>query len=417
VPVHIETRRLLVCSPKIQKVSRSSRQNRAERRAILLSASTSARRAEYAEQASRWLHDIDWERLAANLRARKLLPVLGPRIIDLANGAADHGFIATVDTATDAARRHGTFLQLVSERVISALSSAGVGSVALKGPALGETIYGDPGLRLSSDVDLLVDPKHLEAAVALVRGLGYSAPTDRLQPNGLPLLHYSLAHEQGELPPVEIHWRIHWYEGSFATERLLPRADLSLSPDVWRPAPPDELAALLLFYARDGFVDLRLACDVGAWWDMFGDSFPDEGLNEVISTYPQLARPIHTAAYVADRVVGLPRARILEVQEKRGLREVMAARLADPNPTASRGQLYADIGFIDGLLMPSREFTSFIRRQVLPPQEVLDEYARYAPQWGARSRADYSLRVCVRLGFAALKTLNSAEGFNLNRND
>jgi hypothetical protein len=89
-----------------------------------------------------------------------------------------------------------------------------------------------------------------------------------VQDCGLPLLHFVLVHERGELPPVELHWRVHWYERSFARERLLPPA--VDPPGDWRPAPADELAALLLFYARDGFIDLRLASDLGAWWDVHG---------------------------------------------------------------------------------------------------------------------------------------------------
>src|SRR5205814_8803590 len=100
-----------------------------------------------------------------------------------------------------------------------------------------------------------VAPEHLKRAVEVVRELGYARPTDYVDSSGLPLLHFALVHERDELPPVELHWRIHWYETRFARERLLAPDG---APD-WRPAPVDELAALLLFYARDGFTGLRQA--------------------------------------------------------------------------------------------------------------------------------------------------------------
>ncbi len=50
---------------------------------------------------------------------------------------------------------------------------------------------------------------------------------------------------------MELHWRVHWYERSFAHERLLPPTPDD-PPQNWRPAPADELAALLLFYAGMG---------------------------------------------------------------------------------------------------------------------------------------------------------------------
>ncbi len=221
------------------------------------------------EQAERLIAEVDWQRLAGTLQLRRLLTVLGPRILELAEERASDDFAQAVDQAVDAGRRHGAFLQLVSLRVMAMLARRGDSlRPRLKGPLLGEAIYGDPGRRLSSDIDLLVAPEQLQAAVEVVRGLGYGAPTDYVLEDGLPLLHFVLVHERGELPPVELHWRIHWYERSFARERLLPAA---VDPrGEWRPAPADELAALLLFYARDGFIDLRLASDLGAWWDVHG---------------------------------------------------------------------------------------------------------------------------------------------------
>jgi Uncharacterised nucleotidyltransferase len=171
------------------------------------------------EQAGQLVAGVDWSRLGETLRSRKLLPALGPRILELAEGRASDDFAAAVEQAIATGRRQGAFLQLVSLRVMAALADAGIRSTALKGPLLGEAIYGDPGRRLSSDIDLLVATEQLHTAVEVVRGLGYAAPTDYVQDCGLPLLHFALFHERGELPPVELHWRVHWYERSFARER------------------------------------------------------------------------------------------------------------------------------------------------------------------------------------------------------
>jgi len=128
----------------------------AERRLILLSAGTAARRRDMREPARRLAAEVDWLQLGETLRRRKLLPVLGPRILDLAGGSAGGGFAAAVERALEESRRQGVFLQLVSLHLIASLAEAGVRSAALKGPLLAEAIYGDPGRRLSSDIDLLV---------------------------------------------------------------------------------------------------------------------------------------------------------------------------------------------------------------------------------------------------------------------
>jgi hypothetical protein len=387
----------------------------AEQQLILLSAATAARREEMHEQARQLLAQVDWVRLAATLRMRKLLPTLGPRILDLAEGGVDEGFGAEVEGALEAGRRQGAFLQLVSWRLTTVLADAGIRSTPLKGPLLSEAVFGDPGRRLSSDVDLLVAPDELQAAVEVVRSLGYGAPADHVQGNGLPLLHFVLAHERGELPPVELHWRVHWYERRFAHERLLP-AELDPPPG-WRPAAVDELAALLLFYARDGFIDLRMASDIGAWWDVHGGSLQPGALDRLIESYPQLARVIGVALVVAGDVVGLPAARILGTSPDLGLRERTAVRLANPNPSSSSSvaQLYAEMGLIDGLLAPPGGFGAFLRRQVLPPPEVLDQQARHGARRRARSPLGRGAGVLARYGMAITRMARSPRPVSIDR--
>ena len=89
--------------------------------------------------------------------------------------------------------------------------------------------------------------------------------------------------------------------------------------------------------------------------------------------------------------MGVPAAQILSGNTRLGLRERVAARLADPHPQSSESQIYADMGFIDGLLTPQGDSWAFVRRQLLPPAEVLDEQSRH----GARKRARTPLARCA----------------------
>jgi len=380
--------------------------HRAERQLILLSAGTAQRRAAMGDEARKLIKETDVPRLTKTLRVRKLLPLLGPRIIDLAQGAASDDFAAAVEHALETARRHGAFLQLISDRVMDMLTAAGIRSTPLKGPLLGEAIYGEAGRRLSGDVDLLVAPDQLMDAVEVVCELGYEAPRDHIDSSGLPQLHFALEHERGELPPVELHWRIHWYERSFARERLLTPID---GPINWRPALADELAALLLFYARDGFVDVRLATDLSAWWDTFGTDVPFGALQDLLCAYPALSRPILAALRVARQTVGLPARQVIKEMPRADLRERVAVRLANPNPRSSRSQLYADMGFIDGLLTPPGGLATFVRRQILPPRAVLDQQARHAPRRRRRSVLARGGGVLIRYGLTVMRLARPPE--------
>jgi hypothetical protein len=328
-------------------------------------------------------------------------------MLELADAHGGGEFGQGVRSAVVARRRQSTFLTLLASRVVSLLGEAGIRCSPLKGPQLGERIYGDPGRRPSSDIDLLVAAEELPSAVAVVRGLGYSPPADELDRDGLPMLHLALVHERRELPPVELHWRIHWYEPHFARERMLP-------PSVheqlaWRPAPGDELAALLLFYARDGFVDLRLAADLSAWWDTYGDTVAPGALTELIVAYPALARVLAASAAVAEKHVGVPARQLLLEMPRSGLRQRGATRLANPNPDASRAQLYADTGVIDALLMPRGELRAFIGRQVLPSKDVLEARTQAARRRRGATRTGHAVRVVIRYALTVARLARRPE--------
>jgi hypothetical protein len=397
--------------------ARLSAAARAEQRIALLTAATASRRLETRAEARSLLGSIEWPHLTETLRRRRLLSTLGPRIVELMEGEPSGEFAATVEQALEAGRHHGLFLTLVSQRVTSALADAGIRSQPLKGPQLSEAIYGDPGRRLSNDVDLLVPPEQLATAVEVVRELGYDPPADRAGDDGLPQLHFALVHGRGELPPVELHWRIHWYERAFARERLLPPS-LDAAAD-WRPRPVDELAALLQFYGRDGFVDLRLAADIAAWWDAFGAELSAGALDEVMAAYPRLARVLGVGARVAERTVGLPASLVMTAPSRLDLRERIALCLADPNPRTSESQLHAEMGLVDGLLTPADDLRAFARRQILEPPQAPERAATGAEDRGLL-RIRYAARVLVRCGvlgryaLAIVRTFKPARGRGRN---
>lgn len=367
-----------------------------ERELARLSAATRARREADAERLERLAGAVDWSALTQLLLAGRVLTMLGPRILATGGERANDEFQAELAATLERGRHQEVLLQLAGGLAMDALAKAGIRSAALKGPLLGEAIYGEPGRRPSSDVDLLVPAGDLHSAVEVARELGYEGPIDRPMADGLPLLHFSLTHKSGELPPLELHWRIHWYERRFARERLLPPSPES--PNDWRPAPEDELAALLLYYARDGFTGLRQACDLGAWWDRFGTEVRDGALDETSAAYPELTPALTAALARARSAVGLPGSLSrLEL----GSRQRIAVRLATREPVyRSKEQLFADIGLIDGLLTPPGGLPAFVRRQVVPPREVIRERAEKDGDAPVASPFAYGISALARFALA-----------------
>ncbi len=87
-------------------------------------------------------------------------------------------------------------------------------------------------------------------------------------------------------------------------------------------------------------------------------------------------------------------------------RQRIAVQLAAREPVYhSREQLFADIGLIDGLLTPPGGLTAFVRRQVVPPREVIRERAEKDGEATVASPLTYALSVLARFSLALASLL------------
>ena len=210
------------------------------------------------------------------------------------------------------------------------LALAGIRSSQLKGPALGQLLYDDLGRRPSSDIDLLV-----ATAGAASCGAGGARP-------GLPGARRPRPTAPGyrcftsRCATALACCRLWSFTGACTgMSSALPRSACSSQPAQTPRAGArprvDQLAALLLFYARDGFMNLRHAIDVGAFWERHGEGIPDGALEELARAYPSCASPTGLSA-VAARSVGLPADRLSEnaAQPRRARSPGGAPRAACP---------------------------------------------------------------------------------------
>ena len=100
-------------------------------------------------------------------------------------------------------------------RVLSAFQREGVPVIPLRGPALADLLYRDPGLRPFTDLDLLIHEGNLPRALSLLSGLGYHH-----MEAGLPLSHElawrhaaSFTAEDPDELPIDLHWGVVDYPG------------------------------------------------------------------------------------------------------------------------------------------------------------------------------------------------------------
>lgn len=342
---------------------------------------------------------VDWDRLFEILAQQRLVSTLGGPLVDHAEDALPEHAVQRVHSARKRTRQHGLLHHALTRRLTAALGELGIAVAPLKGAALADTVYGDIGARRSSDIDLLVPGDELDRAVEVAGRQGWREP-ELLRAAGMPRLHRELFHET--LPPLELHWRVHWYEEKFAGAAL---ARAEPTQEGWlRLRPADELACLLLFLARDGFAGLRQTVDVAAWWAALGATGAADGVRAVADAHPGLAPALAAAGHHVENLAGLPRGSLTGRQTV-SRRERAAVRLANPWLAGSREQIQADVSLVDGLLTPPRGGRAFVRRQLLLPRWSL---VRRRPQLRGASalrfggaRLGHAVRILGRYALAS----------------
>lgn len=92
--------------------------------------------------------------------------------------------------------------------IVAAYQAAGIQALVLKGAALAQLLYPEPGLRPMGDLDLLVSKSNLYQAQRVLAGLGFH--THLADPDHLPDKHLLAATRQSEEFPVsvEIHYHL-----------------------------------------------------------------------------------------------------------------------------------------------------------------------------------------------------------------
>ena len=356
-----------------------------ENELLLLLCGTAAARAEAGERIAQLARTADFSALASLAAGQLLLPLAAHRLEESCPGLAPPELCEPAEREARQGRFRGALHQTMTALLVRRLEEAGIGAVPLKGAFLAETLYGDPGLRFSGDLDLLVDPAQLDAAAAVLMAGGYGRTTDFAWQGGLPLLHHALPPERPELPPLDLHWRIHWYETRFS-QGILERSE----PDRARGRRlrvEDELAALLIFYARNSLFGLRLAADLAAWWDARGSELGELPLESTVASHPELRRAIAAAAVSAQRLVGFPAERVLGEQARLDRRSGRAISLANWDMRGSRREWETAGAAIDWLLAPAGHLRSFARRYWFQPTEAIARTYGLSPEARLRNAA------------------------------
>lgn len=345
-----------------RRTATAERDFSAHARLVLVAISTRERRSASASRAALLANQVSLSALTSYVLGQRVSLVVPARLEELGLGTLARELEQQVAARRQQALADAKVRCVLTDGVVRRLEEVGIPAISLKGVDLSHRLYGNSASRESRDIDVLVLPQHLERAAALAqREFSYAPPLDAVGPDGWPLLHYRMENPHG-WPSLELHWRVHWYECASGTH-MLRRSAMTAGQRVMTPV--DELASLLLFYARDGFVGIRDLAAIAAWWDRHGTALSPSGLADFANAFPQLVPALRASAAVAAELAGLPLAPLKLDVHRATLRERRAAQLADPQPGSDTSRLLADVALVDLLLAPTLDLRAFARRQML----------------------------------------------------
>jgi len=352
----------------------------------------------------------DWEGILRRAEAERLAPLLYTVVGSL---SLPSPVLDRLRAGWVSARRQ--YLLGVEQlcRVLAEFEREGVALLTLKGPALAEALYPDPGLRPFTDLDLLVRAADVRRAVSLLSALGY-----RHQDPGHSL-EYDLAWRQsarfasGESPadlvPVDLHWGLLDYPGiargpSMDLDEVWERA---VKVGAWSQAarglcPEDLLIYLALHWAvhhassgalwgldlafllrrHSGKLDWEAVAERGMRWRICGGLY--FALRKVEEQF----------------AVGPP-PRVLDRLRPRGLRPAVLEWL-----WRRRGEQLERLDYLIPVLLMDRgsDFLRALASGALPPAG----WARF--RYGRESRLGAYLAHYGRIGKVCLRTARAAFG-------
>lgn len=151
----------------------------------------------------------------------------------------------------------------------AAFSQAGIRMITMKGPLLAMELYGDPSLRTSRDLDLMVDEDDLDRAGKILLQMGYRLEEHLYSSTPMRHKFYTLVenekhrvYNRGEIC-IELHWQSDYQRQQSFGELWSRREERQL---LGRPialmGEADRYPALIVHAAEHGFLRLRWLLDL-----------------------------------------------------------------------------------------------------------------------------------------------------------
>ena len=239
---------------------------------------------------------LDWDYFGRLVSQHKIQPLLIRGIRKLGPQAEKYPSLAALAREQNRyAAGNMRRLQALAE-VNAAFAREGIRMLSMKGPLLSMELYGDPGMRTSKDLDLMVSPEDLSRAGEVLKGLGYELEPHPYATTPLRHKYYNLienekheVYHRSEIC-IELHWQ-HDYQTEQSFDALWERREERpfMGGKTAVMGADDRYPALFIHAAEHGFMRLRWLLDLyelqkkpGFSWERIFGLMERQGVGEVL---------------------------------------------------------------------------------------------------------------------------------------
>ena len=239
---------------------------------------------------------LDWDYFGRLVSQHKIQPLLIRGIRRLGPQAEKYPSLAALAREQNRyAAGNMRRLQALAE-VNAAFAREGIRMLSMKGPLLSMELYGDPGMRTSKDLDLMVSPADLSRAGEVLKGLGYELEPHPYATTPLRHKYYNLienekheVYHRSEIC-IELHWQ-HDYQTEQSFDALWERREERpfMGGKTAVMGADDRYPALFIHAAEHGFMRLRWLLDLyelqkkpGFSWERIFELMEQQGVGEVL---------------------------------------------------------------------------------------------------------------------------------------
>ncbi|MDS4039613.1 MAG: nucleotidyltransferase family protein [Candidatus Competibacter sp.] len=212
---------------------------------------------------------VDWTRLVETALTHQVAPLLFEALRHDHVERVPEDIFSAFEFYTSRIRERNEDLVASLLKVLAAMAERSIPVMPFKGPTLGERIYGDGGLKVCRDLDILVRKRDLDRSMATLFELGFVLGDDMTARIYEGMKHFSgqyILFDRIDKIALEPHWEFAPttlsfeldYDGLWARTGEARFRDLPIRV----PAPEDYWLILVIHATKECWCSLKHVCDL-----------------------------------------------------------------------------------------------------------------------------------------------------------